>query len=130
MTKKIGVFTRVSTEAEGNSLAFQLQIAEDHANKLNEEIAKVYEEVGMSASIEELGESPAMQELIEDIKNGEINYLIAYRRDRLFRNSKDYLEFVSLLEENNVELYLTASNESHTNAFGGIVNFMNSLKMV
>ena len=47
---------------------------------------------------------PAFQEMIHDIKDGEINKIIVYKLDRLTRSIKDLEEICTFLEENNCSL--------------------------
>ena len=111
----IGVHERVSTNrqaVEGDSLEMQSELAQKHAQKIGGVIFKYYTEEGLSAKKTELKDRNVMQEIIHDIEEGNINYLIAYRRDRLFRNQAENMWFWALLAEHDCQIYLTATGES------------------
>ncbi|MBG9689569.1 hypothetical protein ABD91_01330 [Lysinibacillus sphaericus] len=114
----IGVHKRVSTDKQfqdGDSLEMQQELANKHANEIGGVIYKYYEENGLSAKKNPLDKRPVMQEIIQDIEDGKINYLIAYRRDRLFRNQAENMWFWSLLAEHDCKIFLTASGETQVN---------------
>lgn len=114
----IGVHRRVSTgrqAIEGDSLEMQSELAQKHSQKIGGVIYKYYTEEGLSAKKNGLKDREVMQEIIQDIEEGNINYLIAYRRDRLFRNQTENMWFWSLLAEHDCQIYLTASGETQVN---------------
>lgn len=114
----IGVHRRVSTDRqaiEGDSLEMQSELAQKQAQNIGGIIFKYYTEEGLSAKKTSLDKREIMQEIIQDIQDGKINYLIAYRRDRLFRNQMENMWFWSLLAEHNCQIYLTASGETQVN---------------
>lgn len=114
----IGVHKRVSTDKQfqdGDSLEMQQELANKHANEVGGVIFKYYEENGLSARKNSLSKRPVMQEIIQDIQDGKINYLVAYRRDRLFRNQAENMWFWSLLAEHDCKIFLTASGETQVN---------------
>ena len=47
------------------------------------EVFKVYEDAGISAK--NIEDRPAFQEMLEDMKKGKINYIVAYKLDRVTR---------------------------------------------
>lgn len=114
----IGVHRRVSTgrqALEGDSLEMQSELAQNHTQKIGGIVYKYYTEEGLSAKKTPLKKREVMQEIIQDIEDGKINYLIAYRRDRLFRNQAENMWFWSLLAEHDCRIYLTASGETQVN---------------
>jgi len=114
----IGVHKRVSTDKQfqdGDSLEMQQELANNHAKEIGGVVFKYYEENGLSARKNPLNKRPVMQEIIQDIQDGKINYLIAYRRDRLFRNQAENMWFWSLLAEHDCKIFLTASGETQVN---------------
>lgn len=42
---------------------------------------------------------PAFQEMLEDMKNGKINYIVAYKLDRVTRSVRDLEMLISTLEK-------------------------------
>jgi len=47
---------------------------------------------------------PAFQEMLADMKNGKINYIVAYKLDRVTRSVRDLEDFISELEKYNTYL--------------------------
>ncbi len=66
------------------------------------EVFKVYEDAGISA--QNMKDRPAFQEMLEDMKNGKINYIVAYKLDRVTRSVRDLEELISQLELYNTYL--------------------------
>ena len=66
------------------------------------EVFKVYEDAGISAK--NIEDRPAFQEMLEDMKKGKINYIVAYKLDRITRSVRDLEELISLLEQYNTYL--------------------------
>ncbi len=62
-------------------------------------LPKTYEDGGYSGGTTE---RPALQELIRDIKNGQINIVLVYKIDRLSRSLIDFTNLFSLFEEKGV----------------------------
>ena len=44
---------------------------------------------------------PAFQEMLSDMKKGKINYIVAYKLDRVTRSVRDLEELISVLEQYN-----------------------------
>ena len=65
------------------------------------EVFKVYEDAGISAKVEH---RPAFQEMLLDMKKGKINYIVAYKLDRVTRSVRDLEELISQLEKYNTYL--------------------------
>lgn len=113
-TISVGVLVRVSTEMqveEGTSIEMQMELAKKKASEIKGVVYKSYIEEGISAKKVRIDKREAIQELMQDIRDGKINYLIAYKRDRMFRNAMEYIGFIQFLADYNVELYLTATGE-------------------
>ena len=47
---------------------------------------------------------PAFQEMLADMKKGKINYIVAYKLDRVTRSVRDLEELISQLERYNTYL--------------------------
>lgn len=110
----IGVLVRVSTDSQaidGDSIEMQLELAKKKESDLKGIIYKSYIEEGVSAKKVRIDKRDAIQQLMQDIRDGKINYLIAYKRDRMFRNTMEYIGFIQFLADHNIELYLTATGE-------------------
>ncbi len=61
------------------------------------EIYKVYQDAGISAK--DMAHRPAFQKMLEDMKAGKINYIVAYKLDRVTRSVRDLEVLISTLEQ-------------------------------
>ena len=99
--KKIaGIYIRVSTEdqaREGFSLGEQEEKLRQLCKFKGFEIFKVYKDAGISAK--DMKNRPAFQTMLEDMKNGLINYILAYKLDRVTRSVRDLEVLISTLEK-------------------------------
>lgn len=119
--KKIaGIYIRVSTEdqaREGFSLGEQKEKLLQLCKFKEYEVFKVYQDAGISAK--NMEDRPAFQEMLEDMKKGKINYIVAYKLDRVTRSVRDLEELISQLEKYNTYLVcdrdddVTPAIESH-----------------
>ena len=83
--KTAGIYIRVSTEdqaREGFSLGEQKEKLLQLCNFKEYEVFKVYEDAGISAK--DIEHRPAFQEMLADMKKGKINYIVAYKLDRVY----------------------------------------------
>ena len=99
--KKIaGIYIRVSTEdqaREGFSLGEQEEKLRQLCKYKDFEIFKVYKDAGISAK--DMKNRPAFQEMLEDMKAGKLNYIVAYKLDRVTRSVRDLEVLISTLEQ-------------------------------
>lgn len=99
--KKIaGIYIRVSTEdqaREGFSLGEQEEKLKQLCKYKDLEIFKIYKDAGKSAK--NMKDRPAFQEMLEDIKAGKLNYIVAYKLDRVTRSVRDLEVLISTLEQ-------------------------------
>lgn len=61
------------------------------------EVFKVYQDAGISAK--NMEDRPAFQEMLDDMKKGKINYIVAYKLDRVTRSVRDLEVLISTLEK-------------------------------
>ena len=66
------------------------------------EVFRVYEDAGISAK--NIKDRPAFQEMLADMKQGKINYIVAYKLDRVTRSVRDLEELIAQLELHNTYL--------------------------
>lgn len=93
------VYIRVSTEdqaREGFSLGEQKEKLLQLCAFKEYELFKVYEDAGISAK--DMEHRPAFQEMLQDMRDGKINYIVAYKLDRVTRSVRDLEELISQLE--------------------------------
>jgi len=99
------IYTRVSTdnqaEKEFNSCEAQEEkIRAFIKSQNNWEVFKVYSDSGYTGA--NLNR-PALQELLQDIKQGEINIVLVYKIDRLTRSPKDFYQLIEIFEKYKVD---------------------------
>ena len=103
--KKIAdIYIRVSTldqAREGFSLPEQKEKLIDFCESKEYEIHKIYADEGISAKNDK---RPAYQQMINDIKNGTVNVIVALKLDRLTRSVYDVEKLMKLLEKYGCDL--------------------------
>ena len=103
--KVAGIYIRVSTEdqvREGFSLGEQEEKLKQLCKYKDYKIYKVYKDAGISAK--DMANRPAFQQMLEDMKAGKINYIVAYKLDRVTRSVRDLEVLISELEKHNCYL--------------------------
>ena len=95
------IYTRVSTdnqaEVEFNSCeAQEAKIKSFITSQEDMEVFKVYSDPGFTgANLDR----PAFQELLEDVRQKQINLVIAYKIDRLTRSPKDFYNLIEVFDK-------------------------------
>lgn len=95
-----GIYVRVSTEEqaqEGYSIRAQEQKLKDYARIKDWGVYNIYADEGISGK--NIVERPAINSLIDDIKNGKVNNVLVFKIDRLTRNTADLITLINLFNE-------------------------------
>lgn len=114
-----GIYIRVSTEdqvREGFSLGEQEEKLKQLCKYKDYKIYKVYKDAGISAK--DMEHRPAFQQMLEDMRAGKINYIIAYKLDRVTRSVRDLEVLISDLETHHC--YLVCDRDEIENAIKDI----------
>ena len=117
--KVAGVYIRVSTEdqaREGFSLGEQEEKLLALCKFKDLEVYKVYKDAGISAK--DMEHRPQFQEMLKDMKDGKINYIVAYKLDRITRSVRDLEELISVLEQYNCFLLCDRDDVNTSTANG------------
>ena len=117
--KVAGVYIRVSTEdqaREGFSLGEQEEKLLQLCKFKELEVYKVYKDEGISAK--DMEHRPQFQEMLKDMKEGKINYIVAYKLDRITRSVRDLEELISVLEQYNCFLLCDRDDVNTSTANG------------
>src|SRR5574344_1525615 len=117
--KVVGIYIRVSTEdqaREGFSLSEQKEKLLDLCRFKEYEVFKVYEDAGISAK--DMEHRPKFQEMLDDMKLGKINYIVAYKLDRVTRSVRDLEELITGLEKYNCYLVCDRDDVNTSTANG------------
>ena len=85
------------------------------------EVFKVYEDAGISAK--DMEHRPAFQEMLADMKKGKINYIVAYKLDRVTRSVRDLEELIAVLEKHNT--YLVCDRDEFTSFYDKVFKSAN-----
>ena len=120
--KKIaGVYIRVSTEdqaREGFSLPEQEARLREFCNFKRYDIYKVYKDAGISAKNDK---RPAYQEMIQDVKDKNINVIVAFKLDRLTRSVFDIEKLMKTVNEYECDIDCLADESNITTSNGRMV---------
>lgn len=114
-----GIYIRVSTEdqaREGFSLGEQKEKLLQLCSFKGYEVYKVYEDAGISAK--DMEHRPAFQQMLTDMKEGRINYIVAYKLDRVTRSVRDLEELIATLEQYNCYLVCDRDDVNTSTANG------------
>ena len=117
--KIAGVYIRVSTEdqaREGFSLGEQEEKLRELCKFKELDVYKVYKDAGISAK--DMEHRPQFQEMLKDMKEGKLNYIVAYKLDRITRSVRDLEELISVLEQYNCFLLCDRDDVNTSTANG------------
>lgn len=117
--KIAGVYIRVSTEdqaREGFSLGEQEEKLLQLCKFKELDVYKVYKDAEISAKYME--HRPQFQEMLKDMKEGKLNYIVAYKLDRITRSVRDLEELISVLEQYNCFLLCDRDDVNTSTANG------------
>ncbi|MBQ2947335.1 MAG: recombinase family protein [Bacilli bacterium] len=122
--KKIcGLYMRVSTDdqvREGFSLPEQRKRLECFCDYKGYEIKNYYEDAGISAKTG--NKRPEFDRLIEDLKQGKINTIIALKLDRISRSIYDWENIMKTLEKYNGDLICVNDDINTVTANGKMIS--------
>ena len=102
--KNVGLYVRVSTQEQKNhglSVDSQIDALKEYCDKQGYTIYSVYNDAGISGR-KKYKSRPALLQLLDDCKNGEIDLILFTKLDRWFRSVADYYEVQSILDETKV----------------------------
>jgi len=121
--RRCAVYTRKSSE-EGleqdfNSLQAQREACEAFIRSQKGEgwrLSKAhYDDGGLSGGTME---RPALQRLLEDIRNGQVDLVVVYKVDRLTRSLADFAKMVELFDANGVSFVAVTQQFNTTSSMG------------
>ena len=119
--KSAGIYIRVSTfdqAREGFSLGEQEERLKEFCNFKRYNIYKVYQDAGISAKNDK---RPAYQEMIEDVKKGNINVIVALKLDRLTRSIYDIEKLMKFVNDYECDIDCMADESNTTTSNGRMV---------
>lgn len=109
INKHAGLYIRVSTEhqVDKNSLKTQEERLISFCQQMGYKIFKVYKDAGLSAKDTN---RPALAELMQDIKAGNIDIILVTKLDRITRSIRDLFKLMDFFNNNGV--HFTSLSES------------------
>ena len=120
--KKIaGIYIRVSTEdqaREGFSLPEQEARLREFCAFKRYDVYKVYKDAGISAKNDK---RPAYQQMIQDVKDKNINVIVAFKLDRLTRSVFDIEKLMKIVNEYECDIDCLADESNTTTSNGRMV---------
>lgn len=119
--KSAGIYIRVSTfdqAREGFSLIEQEERLKEFCKFKRYNIYKVYQDAGISAKNDK---RPAYQEMIEDVKKGNINVIVALKLDRLTRSVYDIEKLMKFVNDYECDIDCMADESNTTTSNGRMV---------
>ena len=119
--KSAGIYIRVSTfdqAREGFSLREQEERLKEFCKFKRYNVYKVYQDAGISAKNDK---RPAYQEMIEDVKKGNINVIVALKLDRLTRSVYDIEKLMKFVNDYECDIDCMADESNTTTSNGRMV---------
>ncbi len=119
--KSAGIYIRVSTfdqAREGFSLREQEERLKEFCKFKRYNIYKVYQDAGISAKNDK---RPAYQEMIEDVKKGNINVIVSLKLDRLTRSVYDIEKLMKFVNDYECDIDCMADESNTTTSNGRMV---------
>ena len=116
-----GIYARVSTEdqaREGFSMGEQEERLIEYCKFKRYEVYKVYKDLGISAKNDK---RPAYQEMMQDMRDGKINVIVAFKLDRLTRSVYDVEKLMRQVNEYECEIDCMADESNTVTSNGRMV---------
>ena len=103
--KQCAIYTRVSTDMQAEKEFSSCEAQEEKIRSFvksqnNWLVFKVYSDAGYTGANTN---RPALQELLEDIKQKKIDIILSYKIDRLTRSPKDFYQLIEFFEQYKVD---------------------------
>lgn len=121
--KRCAIYTRKSTEdgleQDFNSLDAQREACAAYilsqASEAWEAVLELYDDGGWSGG--NMG-SPALVQLLDDLKAGKVDIIVVYKVDRLTRALADFAKIVEILDENEASFVSVTQSFNTTTSMG------------
>jgi site-specific DNA recombinase len=97
------IYARVSSDEQikGTSLGGQVEACQQMCRLLGHEVGRVVDDGGQSAGSLN---RPGMQEILADLRDGQVAGIVVHKLDRLTRSLRDLLDLVDLASQHNCAL--------------------------
>ena len=111
MTKKVGIYTRVSTLDQ--TIDNQLIELRDHCSKMGWEVVKEYADEGLSGTLSR-DKRPALNSLIKDAYRKRFDSVVCWDISRIGRSMKELILFLSDMKDRGIGI----CSVSNVSAYG------------
>lgn len=117
--KKVVGYSRFSSinQSDSSTILTQQNAIEEYCSNNNMILLSHYVDLALSGR--EAEHRIQFQEMIQDIKEGGIDAVIVYTRDRFSRSIKDFLKYLEIMEKYNCELICVNGNHSNPDSPSG-----------
>ena len=122
---RCAIYTRVSTDeqamSEYSSLRRQEEICRNYIDIHTEKgwkVAGVYEDAGYSGKD---FQRPGIQELMEEVRGGNVDVIVTYKIDRISRSLKDFYDLWEVLKAHNVTFVSATQHFDTSDSMGMLI---------
>lgn len=121
MSKRAGIYTRISDDPEGLELGItrQQQDCRVRAERDGYEVVAVYPENDRGASTKSKKSRPLYAEMLEAIRAGELDVVIAYSNSRLTRRPRELEDLIQLHDQTGVRFLTVVSGDDNLSTADG-----------
>ena len=114
-------YIRVSSkkQVEGYSLRLQQDKINAYCNMMDYNLVNVYRDEGITGM--SIDKRNGFKDMIEYLKNNNINGVVVWSLSRLGRSMKDVVLFLNKLKENNIHFYSIKESMSNDDKVGGLI---------
>jgi DNA invertase Pin-like site-specific DNA recombinase len=108
---RAAIYVRISRDISGESLGVtrQLEDCREVAEKAGWAVAEVYVDNDISATSGK--PRPGYRKMLDDIKGGQLDAIVAWHSDRLYRRVVDLVELVDIVKEYDLQIATARSGE-------------------
>lgn len=121
---RAALYVRVSTAEQaiyGKSLPAQRECLESYANSHGMKVVALYADEGKTAR-KELKKRKAIHQLLESVRQGEIDVILFWKMDRWFRSVSDFYKVQDILDEYHVRWIAVAEPNMNLETRDGRLN--------
>jgi len=115
---RVGIYARVSTEKQDESLDEQVRILSEFCKRNGYEIYKIYSEIVSGAN----SKRDKFEEFMKDVEERKFNAVVVLKLDRFSRSMLELLECVEKLKEYDVD-FISVNDHIETNTPQGKLIF-------
>jgi DNA invertase Pin-like site-specific DNA recombinase len=115
---KVGIYVRVSTEKQKESLAEQIRTLEEFCKEKGYVVYKIYREIISGAG----SNRKKLKQLMEDIEKKKIEGVVTLKLDRFSRSLKELIDMIGFLKTHNVA-FICKEDQIDTNTPQGVFFF-------